>query len=114
MASRVTVEVIGFREASCSPFPCDENRSCSLTECHPGGKLLPAFEALKKELKPVYGDTVTLKFTPLDEGVPGYVREIIDKHYPPLPIILVNGRLTPIGRIVVDKIRAEIEKELAS
>lgn len=114
MVSRVTVEVIGFKGASCSPFPCDENRSCSLTDCHPSGKLLPAFEALKKELKTAYGEKVTLRFTPLDDGIPDYVREIIDKHYPPLPIILVNGRLTPIGRIVVDKIRAEIEKELAS
>jgi len=113
MASSVTIEVIGFRGASCSPFPCDETRSCSLSECHPSGKLLPAFEALKKELKNTYGDNVVLKFTPLDDGIPEYVKEIIDKHYPPLPIILVNGRLTPIGRIVVDKIRAEIEKELA-
>ena len=109
MVTPVKIEVIGFRYSSCCPFPCDENRSCGLSECHPGGKLLPAFEALKKELKNTYGDSVTLTLTLLDDGMPDYVTEIIERDYPPLPIILVNGKLTRLGRIVLDRIKMEIE-----
>jgi hypothetical protein len=110
MASRVRIEVIGFRDSSCSPFPCDENRSCGLSECYPSEKLLPAFEALKKELKTTYGDAVALTLTLLDNGISAHVQEIIGAHYPPLPIVLVNGKLTPIGRIALDRIRVEIDK----
>jgi hypothetical protein len=114
MASSVSIEIIGFKNSSCSPFPCDETRSCGLSECHPSGKLLPAFEALKKELLASYGNGVALTITFLDNGMPGYVREIIDAHYPPLPIVLVNGKLIPVGRISLGRITKEIEKVLSS
>ena len=52
-----------------------------------------------------------LKLTLIDDGAPGYIKKIIEKDFPPLPIILVNGRITRIGRISLDRIKKEIEKE---
>lgn len=108
----IDIEVIGLEELSCGPFPCNDERSCELTECAPTEKLINAVSALKKLLKKEYGDTVSLQLTCIDDGVPQRIRTIIEEHQPPLPIILINGRVTPVGRISLPLIRAEIEKEL--
>lgn len=110
MLAPVTVEVIGLKDSSCSPFPCDDTRSCCLYDCYPTGKLVPAFAALKSALHEHYRDRVEVTLTLIDEEVPHHVREIISTFCPPIPIILVNGRLTPVGRISLAKIRVEIEK----
>ena len=67
---------------------------------------------LKKVLTETYGDRVEVKLTLIDDGAPGYIRMIIEKEYPPIPMVLVNGRVTKIGRISLDRIKKEIEKEL--
>ncbi len=50
--------------------------------------------------------------TLIDNGAPEHVRTIIEREYPPLPMVLVNGHVTKIGRITLDRIKKEIEKEL--
>ena len=112
MADPVRIEIAGFESAECSPFPCNEERTCGLSECYPTGKLTSAFGALKKTLIQRYGDRVTLKLTLLDKGTPDYIKKIIEIHHPALPIVLVNGRVTPIGRIALERVQKEIEKEL--
>lgn len=112
MAGTVTVEIVGFKTSECSPFPCDENRSCGLEECFPSGNLVNASRALDNVLKAAYGDRVEIKLTLLDEGVPAYIREIVERDHPPIPMVLVNGRVTKLGRIVLDRTKTEIEKEL--
>jgi len=111
MTGTVLIEIVGLKNAECCPFPCDENRTCGLLGCYPTGKLNEAFDELKKVLKNEYRDRVELKFTFIDNGAPGYIQKIIEKDFPPLPIILVNGRVTRIGRISLDRIIKEIEKE---
>ena len=44
--------------------------------------------------------------------LPDHIRTIIEREYPPIPMILVNGQITRIGRISLDRIKNEIEKEL--
>jgi hypothetical protein len=110
MANSITVEVIGLRDSRCSPFPCDDERSCGLSDCHPIGSLIRAFEVLEKDLKKEYGDRISLKLTLIDNEVPPYVEKIISEHYPPIPIILINGKVTPVGRISLPLIKKEIEK----
>lgn len=112
MAGTVTVEVVGMKTSECSPFPCDEDRTCGLEECFHSGNLVDAFRALSNALKAVYGDRVEMKLTLLDEGTPAYIKEIVEREHPPIPMILVNGRVTKLGRIVLDRTKAEIEKEL--
>jgi hypothetical protein len=112
MTGTIPIEIVGLADAECSPFPCDADRTCGLSACHPAGKLIPAFEALKKALHAVYDDRVLLRLTLIDDTVPDHIRTILETEYPPLPIILVNGRLTRIGRIALDRIMAEIDKEL--
>jgi len=111
MTGSVLVEIVGLKNAECCPFPCDENRTCGLSGCYPTGKLNEAFDELKQVLKKEYGDRVDLKLTLIDNGAPDYIQKIIEKEFPPLPIILVNGRVTRIGRISLDRIKKEIEKE---
>ncbi|MGA2913734.1 MAG: hypothetical protein ABSE07_09495 [Methanoregula sp.] len=111
MTGPVLVEIVGLNNAECGPFPCDENRTCGLSGCYPSGKLNTSFEELKRVLKHEYGDRVELKLTLIDKGTPDYIRSIIETEYPPLPMILVNGRLTRIGRISLERIKKEIEKE---
>lgn len=111
MTGPVLVEIVGLKHAECCPFPCDENRTCGLSGCHPSGKLIEAFEELEKVLKHRYGERVGLRLTLLDTGTPAYIRSIIEAEYPPLPMILINGRITRIGRISLDRIQKEIEKE---
>jgi hypothetical protein len=112
MAGPVLIEIVGLKNAECSPFPCDDNRTCNLSGCYPSGKLVSSFDELQKILKKEYGDRVELKLTLIDNGTPDYIRSIIETEYPPLPMILVNGRITRIGRISLDRIKNEIEKEL--
>ena len=111
MAGTVHVEIVGLKTSECSPFPCDEDRTCGLSGCYLSGKLTDAYAELKKVLTETYGNRVDLKLTLLDEGTPEYIRTIIEKEYPPIPMVLVNGRVTKIGRITLDRIKTEIEKE---
>ena len=108
----VVVEIIGFSASECGPFPCDETRSCGLEVCYPTNSLIDAVDALRMSLKEEYGDRIEIQLTLLDEGVPDYVKEIVEKRHPPLPIILVNGRVANIGRISKGLIKEEIDDEL--
>ena len=111
MTGTVLIEIVGLKNAECCPFPCDENRTCGLLGCYPTGKLNEAFDELKKVLKNEYSDHVELTLTFIDNGAPDHIQKIIEKDFPPLPIILVNRRVTPIGRISLERIIKEIEKE---
>jgi hypothetical protein len=113
MSVPVRVEIVGLKTSECSPFPCDENRTCGLSGCYLSGKLNDAFFELKKVLDASYGDRVDVSLTLIDDGVPDHIRTIIEKEYPPIPMVLVNGRITRIGRIALDRIKKEIEKELS-
>ncbi|MFA6362475.1 hypothetical protein [Methanoregula sp.] len=108
MSDTILVEIVGLKYSECSPFPCDENRTCGLSECHPSGKLTKAFEALEKVLKETYGDRVNVRLTLIDDQVPDHIRTILEKEYPPVPMVLVNGKLIRIGRIALDRIKNEI------
>lgn len=112
MTGPVQVEIVGLKNSECSPFPCDENRTCGLSGCYLSGKLNDACRELGEVLKAVYGDRVNLKLTLIDNDVPDHIRAIIEQEYPPVPMVLVNGRITRIGRIALDRIKKEIEKEL--
>lgn len=111
MAATVHVEIVGLNASECSPFPCDEERTCGLKGCYLKGKLTDAYEELKKILAETYGDRVDTRLILVDDGAPEHIRRIIEKDYPPIPMVLVNGRVTRIGRIALDRIKAEIEKE---
>jgi hypothetical protein len=112
MAELIKVEIIGLPFTSCSPFPCDETRTCGLSECQPSNRITISFDELKKALANEFGNRVELTLTLIDKGVPDRIKTIIEAEHPPLPIILVNGRLTRIGRIDVERIKSEIRKEL--
>jgi len=114
MADSLIVEIIGFSEAECGPFPCDPDRSCGLEECFPSGSFTKAVLALGHVLAGRFGTRVRLTVTLLDDGVPDRVKAIVEERHPPLPIVLVAGRVTPIGRISLPKIEKEIEKALAA
>jgi hypothetical protein len=72
-----------------------------------------AFEALSAELREEFGDKVELRLTLIDDMTPPHVREIIETHFPPLPIVLINGCYVPIGRISLPLIEKEVEKVLS-
>lgn len=108
----VTVEVIGYTYRPCGPFPCDNDRSCGLDECYEKLTLAYAFPALEKALNAKYGDKVSVKLTSLDNEIPEYVKELVKAEHPPLPIILINGKLVPVGAVSVPKISEFIEPEL--
>jgi hypothetical protein len=112
MTGTVHVEIVGLKTSECSPFPCDENRTCGLSGCYLSGKLNDACRELEHVLKAAYGDRVDLKLTLIDDGAPAHIRSILEQEYPPIPMVLVNGRITRIGRIALDRIKQEIEKEL--
>ncbi|MDO8874388.1 MAG: hypothetical protein Q7V05_16935 [Methanoregula sp.] len=112
MAGPIKIEIIGLKDSECCPFPCDENRTCGLLDCYPTGKLTAAYDALAAELIKEYGDRVDLKLRLIDDHVPDYVKKVIETDFPPLPIVLVNGKLTRIGRIALDRIKKEIGREL--
>ncbi|KUK61549.1 hypothetical protein [Methanoculleus sp.] len=110
--AEVTVEIVGFAESECGPFPCDETRSCGLETCYPSNSLMDAISALRDELLAGYGEKVEVKTTLLDEEMPDHIRKIIEERQPPIPIVLVNGRLTSIGRVSLDLIKEEIDYAL--
>jgi hypothetical protein len=114
MVSCVRIEIVGLKDLSCSPFPCDNTRSCGLYDCYPSGKLVIAFNSLASEMRKEYGDRVELQLTLIDEAMPPHVKEIIEQRYPPLPIVLLNGRYVPMGRISLPLIQKEVEKALSS
>ncbi|MDD1712398.1 MAG: hypothetical protein LUQ69_04430 [Methanoregulaceae archaeon] len=104
------IEIIGLKDSACSPFPCDETRSCGLYECFPTGKLTRAADALKNELRELYGDKVELRLILIDKEIPGYVKEIIARECPPVPFVLINGTLVPLGRVSLTRMKKEVEK----
>ncbi len=112
MAGTVIVEIVGLKTSACSPFPCDDDRTCGLTGCYLSGKLADAFAELKMVLEKVYGNRVDVRLMLIDDGAPDHIRAIIEREYPPLPMVIVNGRITRIGRIALDRIKKEIEREL--
>lgn len=71
-----------------------------------------AFPALEKALKEKYGDRVSVTFTSLDDGIPERIVEIVKIEHPPLPIILVNGKLVPVGAVSVPRISEYIDAAL--
>jgi hypothetical protein len=109
MSNPVLVEIVGLTSSECSPFPCDENRTCGLSQCYPSGSLIKAYEALKTMIRETYDNRVEVKLTLIDDHVPDHIRAILEAEYPPIPMVLVNGKLTRIGRIAVDRIVNEIE-----
>jgi hypothetical protein len=109
MADPLIIEIIGFSEAECGPFPCEPDRTCGLEECFPSGSFTRAVDALRHVLAGRYGDRVQLTITLLDDGVPDRVKAIIERSHPPIPIVLVAGRVTPIGRISWTRIVKEVE-----
>jgi len=112
MSDTILVEIVGLKSSDCSPFPCDANRTCGLSACYPSGKLVQAYEALKERVTESYGNRVEVKLTLIDDSVPDHIRTILEREYPPIPMVLVNGKLTRIGRIVSDRILNEIENSL--
>jgi hypothetical protein len=112
MAGTVQVEIVGLKISECSPFPCDENRTCGLEGCYHSTKLVDAARELATVLEAAYGSRVAVKLTLIDDHVPDHIRAILERDYPPIPMIIVNGRVTKIGRIALDRIKTEIEKEL--
>ncbi|OPX71863.1 MAG: hypothetical protein A4E40_01572 [Methanoregulaceae archaeon PtaU1.Bin059] len=113
MAETILIEVVGLKDSDCSPFPCDMTRTCGLYDCHPTGKLVPAFEALRKELQEQYGPKIRMDLILIDEEIPGHIREIIATQYPPIPFIVMNKTLIPMGRISLPLMQKEVEKRLA-
>ncbi|MDD1675936.1 MAG: hypothetical protein LUQ17_04530 [Methanomicrobiales archaeon] len=99
MDSPVEIEIFGYTADECGPFPCDDQRSCGLDECHPEGGFCKACTALENALKKEFGDRVRVRVTLLDDGVPDRIRKIVEEHHPAVPIVLIDGRLVPLGRI---------------
>lgn len=112
MTGTVLVEIVGLKNSECSPFPCNADRTCGLSACHPSGRLADAVKALKAELAAIYGERIEVQLTLIDEHVPDHIRKILETEYPPLPMVLVNGKITRIGRIALDRIKMEIESLL--
>jgi hypothetical protein len=110
----IRIEIIGLKDLSCSPFPCDNTRTCGLYDCYPTGKLVVAFDALASEIRNEYAENVEMKLTLIDEGVPPYIKKILEEHYPPLPVILVNDKYVPMGRISLLLIEKEIERIIST
>jgi len=110
MEDKTEIEIVGFSDSECGPFPCDDTRSCGLEQCAPTNRLLMAFDALADKLKEKYGSRILLKLTLIDDDLPDHIRVIYEREHPPFPMILVNGKLTPIGRISYPLIVDEIEK----
>ncbi len=112
MSDIVEIEIVGFSDSSCGPFPCDGDRTCELEKCAPSENLVKAFGALTERLEYIYGNKVSVSLILLDDGVPPHIVKIIEDVHPPLPIVIINGRATPIGRISLPMIREGIDKLL--
>ena len=54
-------------------------------------------------------DGISLELVSLDKEIPEYVKELVAKEHPPLPIVLVNSELVPVGAISVPKISEYID-----
>jgi len=113
MPDPLVIEIIGFSEQECGPFPCEPDRTCGLEECFPSGSFMPAVDALIRAVTARFGERVKVTLTLLDDGVPDRVKAIIERSHPPVPIVLLNGRVTPIGRISFTRIVREIEAAFA-
>ena len=113
MSGRILVEIVGLKTSECSPFPCDANRTCGLSGCYQKGTLIASFDELKQVLHEQYGERVDCQLTLIDDSAPAHIRKILEADFPPIPMVLVNGRLTRIGRVVLDRIKNEIEKDLS-
>ena len=113
MTDTLVLEIVGYKDMECSPFPCDANRTCGLFECAPTNALLPAVEALRIELASEFGDRIEVKLTLLDNSVPEYIKEIYEREHPALPMVLIQDSLVPVGRISLEPIKAAISKHLA-
>lgn len=114
MTSSILIEIAGYRDSECSPFPCDENKTCGLTQCAPSGNLIKAYQALKEELHKEFGNHITMKLTLLDENVPDYIRNIYEHEHPAIPMIILNGKILPVGRISLSPIRDAIKKAMST
>jgi len=110
MTAPITIEVIGFSDSTCGPFPCDSDRNCELQACYPTEQLVPAFEALKEKLARKYGDSVAMELILIDDSIPDHIQQIIEENHPPIPIVLIAGKVTPLGRISYPLFVKEIEK----
>lgn len=113
MRKKIILEIVGYRNMECSPFPCDPDRTCGLYDCAPTNALLPAVDALKRELKAEFGDAVEVTLTLLDDGVPDYIKNIYERDHPALPMILVQGTPIPVGRISCTPIMQAIREHMA-
>jgi len=107
----VTLEIVGYSDSECSPFPCDENRTCGLVSCAPSASLVKAYEALKNEVEKEFGECVIMKLTLLDDGVPDAIRDIYEREHPAIPMILIQGKVIPVGRISWSPIKEALMKE---
>lgn len=106
---------MGYSDSECSPFPCDDDRSCGLSACKPSNGLIPATEALRAKLKEEFPDVdITVQITLLDDSVPDYIRDIYEAEHPAIPMILINKKLFPIGRISLPQIGDAIRKSISS
>lgn len=112
MTDIIEIEIAGFSDSSCGPFPCDGDRTCELEKCAPSENLVKAFGALTEKLEYIYGEKISVKLFLLDDGIPDHIVKIIEEAHPPLPIVIINGKATPIGRISLPLIREEIDKLL--
>lgn len=112
--STVIVEVVGYQDSECSPFPCDENRTCELSACKPSNKLINATEALRARLKEEISEDIVVTLTLLDTEVPEYIRKIYEEKHPAIPMILINGKLLPVGRISWPHIRDAVQQILST
>jgi hypothetical protein len=70
-------------------------------------------DALRHAIAARYGDRVVVTVTLLDDGVPDRVKAIIERSHPPLPIVMVSGKVAPIGRISYTRIAMEIDRVLS-
>ena len=70
MSNTILVEIAGFKDSFCGPFPCDGDRTCDLEKCAPSEKLVNAVEALRERFAHIYGDKVEVRLTLLDDGIP--------------------------------------------
>jgi hypothetical protein len=108
----LTLEVVGYKKSECSPFPCDENRTCGLISCAPSGELIVAYNALKMKIEEEYSGKIEMKLTLLDEEVPQYIKEIYENEHPAIPMILLNGEVLPVGRVSWTHIQDAISKKI--
>jgi hypothetical protein len=101
----IKVTIYGYSDAGCGPFPCDEHRTCGLEECFPTGTFQDACHALGNALQREYEGRVTLRMVLLDEGIPEEILSLIEQQHPAVPIVLVNGRLVPLGRVSLTQLK---------